>query len=157
METESHLSEFLHVDADYERVSHMKRLGNYIVDIIGFYILIILFGLFMGYVFPSFFEEINFDDPVIGLWDRLITLLFYALYMSISETIFKGRSLGKFVTGTRAVNVDGSQITAKTAFLRGLSRAVPFVVFSAFGSPSNPWQDKWTDTMVVKNFNQPEL
>ena len=154
METESHLSEFLNLDTSYERASHMKRLGNYIVDLIGFYIVIIFFGLFMGYFFPSFFENTNFDDPIINLWDRFATLVLYALYMGTSETIFKGRSLGKFVTGTRAVHLDGSLISSKTAFLRGLSRAVPFAAFSALGSPSNPWQDKWTKTMVVKNVNR---
>ncbi len=157
METESHLSEFLNIDADYERVSHMKRLGNYIVDIIGFYILIIFFGLFMGLFFPEVLSDIDFEESGIGLLDRLVTLLFYALYMGVSETVFKGRSLGKFATGTRAVNLDGSSITTKTAFLRGLSRAVPFAAISALGSPSNPWQDKWTNTMVVKNAKQLEL
>lgn len=157
METQSHLSEFLNPDADYDRVSHMKRLGNYIIDIIGFYILIIIFGIFMGLFFPAVLSDINFDEPGIGLLDRLITLLFYALYMGVLETVFKGRSIGKFATGTRAVNLDGSQITAKTAFLRGLSRAVPFSAISALGSPSNPWQDKWTNTMVVKNVKQLEL
>lgn len=157
METESHLSEFLELDISYDRVSHMKRLGNYLIDIIAFYILLILFGIFLGLFFPSFFADINFDDPGIALWDRLATLIFYGLYMGVIETIFKGRSFGKFITGTRAVNLDGSTITGKTAFLRGLSRAVPFAVFSALGSPSNPWHDKWTNTMVVDNVKSYEL
>lgn len=157
MEPESHLSEFTILYADYDRVSHMKRLGNYIIDLIVFYIVIIFLGAFLGFIFPDFFSDINFDDPIIGLWDRFFTLVFYALYMGISETIFKGRSIGKFATGTRVVNLDGSAITARTAFLRGLSRAVPFAAISALGSPSNPWQDKWTNTMVVKNIKQLDL
>ena len=154
MQTESHLSEFLSVDMTYERVSHMKRLGNYLIDIFAFYILLFLFGIFLGLFFPSLVADINFKDPSIALWDRFATLIIYALYMGSLETIFKGRSFGKFITGTRAVNLDGSAITGKTAFIRGLSRAVPFSAFSALGTPSNPWHDRWTNTMVVNNVRQ---
>ena len=69
--------------------------------------------------------------------------------MSIVETLLKGKSIGKFITGTRAVNFDGSRISSGTAFTRGFSRAVPFCAFSAFGTPCNPWQDRWSDTMVI--------
>ena len=157
METESLLSEFQEIDTTYDRASHMKRLGNYIVDLIGFYIAILIFGLFVGYFFPSVFSDVDFDDPTTGLLDRFVTLLFYGLYMGVLEIVFKGRSLGKFIADTRVVNLDGSTISAKTAFLRGLSRAVPFEGFSALGSPSNPWHDKWTNTMVVKNVTHLDL
>ena len=69
--------------------------------------------------------------------------------MFAQETLFKGKSFGKLITGTRAVNLDGSLITVRTAMLRALSRAVPFDVFSALGTTCNPWHDKWTDTMVM--------
>jgi uncharacterized RDD family membrane protein YckC len=79
----------------------------------------------------------------------LISLIFYALYMGLVEGVFKGKSLGKLITGTKAVNMDGSKISFATAFARGCSRAVPFCVFSAFGTPCYPWQDKWTNTLVI--------
>lgn len=151
METESHLSEFLELDLNYERVSHMKRLGNYIVDLIGFYIMLFFVGIFLGLFFPAVIDVFSSEDFGFPFFENIVTLLLYALYMGASETIFNGRSLGKFVTGTRAVNLDGSAITGKTAFLRGLSRAVPFNAFSALGTPPNPWHDRWTDTMVVSN------
>jgi len=69
--------------------------------------------------------------------------------MSFVEAVFRGKSLGKLITGTQAVNLDGSSISMATAFGRGFSRAVPFCAFSAFGNPSDPWQDRWTDTMVI--------
>jgi hypothetical protein len=50
------------------------------------------------------------------------------------------------ITGTKAVNHDGSNISAKTAFLRTLCRLVPFEPFSAFGIP---WHDSWTHTHVI--------
>src|SRR5690606_37410582 len=89
-------------------------------------------------------------DGGFNLLGRLVVLLFYGAYMGLIEAMFKGRSLGKLITGTIAVNEDGSRISALTAFLRGLSRAVPFNVFSALGSPCYPWHDKRNKTYVVE-------
>jgi len=125
-----------------------KRLANYIIDLIVFYVLIYGLGILLAIFAPTSLAFLD-DSPGLGLADRLLTLLLYATYMSLVETIFKGKSLGKLITGTRAVNLDGSRISSKTAFLRGLSRAVPFCVLSAFGNPCNPWQDRWTDTLVM--------
>lgn len=130
------------------RASTGQRLANYIVDIIVFYILAIGVGIIMAIISPETIYSIS-NSPGIGLVDRLISLVMYAVYMGIVEALFKGKSLGKLITGTRAVNLDGSAISAGTAFTRGFSRAVPFCVFSAFGTPCNPWQDRWTDTMVI--------
>ena len=157
METESHLSEFLELDVTYDRASHGKRLGNYIIDIIGFYIVAIALAIFMAFYFPSVLERFDGNDTAFSLLDNLITLVLYGIYMGVLETIFKGRSFGKLITGTRTVNLDGSFISPQTAFLRGFCRAVPFNAFSALGSPSNPWHDKWTNTMVVSNFKKLEL
>jgi uncharacterized RDD family membrane protein YckC len=60
----------------------------------------------------------------------------------------KGKTLGKLITGTRALKMDGGNLTWKVAFMRSLCRIVPFEAFSAFGG--NPWHDRWTDTIVVK-------
>lgn len=157
METESHLSEFLELDISYDRVSHMKRLGNYIIDLIGFYILVFLLAIFLVFAFPGALNDFINNDSGLPILENIFYLLLYALYMGVQETIFKGRSLGKFITGSRAVNLDGTPITGKTAFLRGLCRAVPFDGFSALGTPSNPWHDKWTNSMVVDNVKSYEL
>ena len=63
--------------------------------------------------------------------------------------IFKRRTIGKFVTGTKAVNTDGSKMEPKTILLRSLCRIVPFEPFSALGNPSRPWHDKWSKTYVI--------
>jgi uncharacterized RDD family membrane protein YckC len=63
--------------------------------------------------------------------------------------MLKGKSFGKFITKTRAVNLDGINISLGTAFGRGFTRIVPFCALSAFGKPCNPWQDRWTNTIVI--------
>jgi uncharacterized RDD family membrane protein YckC len=125
------------------------RFANYMIDIIAFYAFMFVIGIVLGLIDPTIFESMDNESPATKLVDRLLSLLLYGLFMGLVEGIFKGKSLGKLITGTRAVQLDGSAISFQTALLRGFSRAVPFAPFSAFGSPSDPWQDKWTKTQVV--------
>jgi uncharacterized RDD family membrane protein YckC len=71
------------------------------------------------------------------------------LYYTFCEKVFKGYTLGKLITGSRAISADGSELTFKQAILRSLSRMVPFEPFSALGA--NPWHDSWTKTVVIKS------
>jgi len=137
----------------YERSSTGKRLANYLIDLVLFYVLLFMLGFILALLSPTFRELLIRMGSDFGLLDRFITLLLYAVYMSAVEALFHGKSLGKLITKTKAVNLDGTQISTAAAFERGFSRAVPFCVFSALGNPCNPWQDKWTKTMVVNERN----
>lgn len=150
-------AEELFTTEDFQlRASTGKRFANYVIDLIFFYVLFFIFGMVMAIVSPGSLDSLA-DDRGFGLMDRFITLILYALYMSIVEALFKGKSLGKLITRTRAVNLDGTRIPTATAFSRGFSRAVPFCAFSAFGSPCDPWQDRWTKTMVIDERNIPAV
>ena len=142
-------NDLLNFESTLVRATGGQRLANYLIDIASFYALFIILGIIIALVSPSTIENLDTDTGGFQLIDRLISLLLYAVYLGFAEAVLKGKTLGKLITGTRAVNLDGSKITASTAFSRGFSRAVPFCVFSALGSPCNPWQDKWTDTMVI--------
>ena len=142
-------TDFLTLEAELARATTGQRFANYLIDVILFYALFFIVGIVLAVVSPSTLEDIDNNSAGSQLVDRLISLIFYALYMGVVEGVFKGKSLGKLITGTRAVNMDGSKISFATAFARGCSRAVPFCVFSAFGTPCNPWQDRWTNTMVI--------
>ena len=133
----------------YERANSGKRLANYLIDVISFYIVLFMLGMELAMLSPAFTRILLNQRSDFGLLDRFVTLLLYAVYMSAVEALFHGKSLGKLITKTKAVNLDGSQISTAKAFERGFSRAVPFCVFSALGNPCIPWQDRWTDTMVI--------
>jgi uncharacterized RDD family membrane protein YckC len=157
METTEH---HLFADNEYQLVqaSGGKRFANYIIDLIVFYALLFGSGVIIGLLNPAAFDSIPEEDSLgYSLLDRLFGLILYGLYMFVVEALFKGKSLGKLITGTRAVNEDGSNISAKTALVRGLSRAVPFNAFSALGTPSYPWHDKWAKSYVIdeKESNRP--
>ena len=135
------------LETNLVRASTGKRFANYIIDIISFYILAVIVGVFIALVSPSYVDEISKINSFV---DRIISMIFMGLYMGTIEAITKGRSLGKLITKTKAVMEDGSKISAATAFARGFSRIVPFEPFSALGgSVPNPWHDRWTKTMVI--------
>ena len=149
----------LFADSEYHLVqaSSGKRFANYIIDLLVFYALVFLSGLAIALLSPAAIDYLNEEDGGFNLMERLLGLVLYGLYMFATEAIFKGKSLGKSITGTRAVNEDGTNVSPKAALLRGLSRAVPFNAFSALGSPAYPWHDRWTKTYVIdeKGSNRP--
>ncbi|MBS1508002.1 MAG: RDD family protein [Bacteroidetes bacterium] len=149
MENELSASETIVHEPQLARASTGQRLANYIIDVIVFYLLMIVLGVAIAIISPDTIDALDTESSGFDLADRILSLLLYAVYMGIAEAIFNGRSVGKFITGTKAVNLDGSNISASTAFRRGFTRAVPFCAFSALGSPCDPWQDRWNDTMVI--------
>jgi uncharacterized RDD family membrane protein YckC len=141
----------LFADPEYHLVqaSSGKRFANYIIDLGIFYILAFASGIIIALINPVALDAISDDDSGFNLQDRLLGLVLYGFYMFATEAIFKGKSLGKLITGTRAVNEDGSNVSPRAALLRGLSRAVPFNALSALGKPAYPWHDRWTKTYVI--------
>ncbi len=131
-----------------EEASLGKRFANYLIDVVGYYIFMLFVGLFLGIM------QMTETLAIIDEWSNsllanyLLTAVLYTSYMTLSEGLTKGRSLGKLITGTRAVYEDGTAINFGTAFMRSLCRVVPFEVLSAFGT--RPWHDSWTKTYVVK-------
>jgi uncharacterized RDD family membrane protein YckC len=151
MQTEQTSHDLLIDEENYVRVSAGKRFGNYLIDLIIFYFLVMLLLFLLAFVNPNLFESFTQENSGTEFLLNIVGLIVYALYMGVVEAVFKGKSIGKLLTKCRAVNLDGSKISTSKAFARGFSRAVPFCAFSAFGTPSDPWQDRWTNTMVVKD------
>lgn len=83
--------------------------------------------------------------------DYLVSYSGMFIYYFFTELLLKGRTIGKFITGTRAITTDFNVLSAGDAAKRTLSRFVPFEAFSFLGNYDNGWHDRWTDTMVVKN------
>ncbi len=138
-----------YIDQPLVRASQGQRFANYLIDLVVFYVVLIGIGIFMLVVSPNSIDAISGEDVGSNFLDRIVSLVIYAVLMSLIEGFTKGKSIGKLISGTRAVNLDGTPISFATAFARGFSRAVPLCVFSAFGTPCNPWQDSWTKTMVI--------
>jgi len=145
---------------EYRLASQGQRFLNLLID--GLFMRFVL-SLATGYVFgyillaiaPDFLGEVAYEiDGGTKTW-RFWVLTFslgyfnYLIYYTISEKAFRGYTLGKLLTGTRAIREDGEELTFKDAILRTLSRIVPFEAFSGLGD--KPWHDSWTKTIVIKS------
>ena len=126
-----------------------KRLANFILDYAIFY-LTWRFLLFKPAVSLLILLRQYSESTTAVYFGAYILAYTWSLTLKAAfETFAGGRTIAKFITRTRAVNEDGTRITARTAILRSLARWVPFEVFSALGSPCYPWHDRWTKTYVI--------
>lgn len=132
-------------DVSLYPTSKGKRFGNYLLDTLFFYVIVAILFYSFGNV-----DTLVDDDSNSG------TLLFYAVfyssligYYTLCEGFLEGKTLAKFITGTRAVRQDGQAMDVPTALKRSFSRIVPFEAFSFLGNTPLGWHDRWTDTMVV--------
>jgi len=137
-----------------EQAGSAKRLANYVIDRLAFLVIIFLSALFFLIVDADDANDfINYYAVGLIGFGSILGSAFHGLaqglFMGLIEGLTRGKSLGHLLTGTRTVNEDGTRISFKTAILRGLTRAVPFEVFSALGSVSYPWHDRWTRTIVI--------
>ena len=153
MEQQQDLLQHVEQEVYLERVTAGIRFANYIIDVIAFYALVFATAFTLGAV-GALTKTINYDGTETlhgeGLYYSIVFGLYFGYYI-ICEAAFKGRTLGKLITGCKVVTFDGSSISWGTAVLRTLARIVPFEPFSAFSG--NPWHDQWTNTQVVKARN----
>ncbi len=133
------------MNLEYCRASSGKRLANYLIDIVVFYIVLFFIAMVLEILYPNSVSGLEVN-PIV---DRLITLFFYGLIMFLIEMCFQGKSLGKLITGTRAMALNGETLTFEKALIRNFVRAVPFNALSALGTPCSPWHDNWSNTIVV--------
>ncbi|MDF2186857.1 RDD family protein [Paraflavitalea sp. CAU 1676] len=122
------------------------RFLNYVIDLLSFYAIVIS-GVFLvaltaygGKVFQVIASMSDFSDFV-------LLHVFYGLYMLVVEGVFKGKTLGKLITGTRVVHQYTDSFSWRDAFRRGIMRMIPLEYFTACAG--SPFHDQWTDTRVV--------
>lgn len=137
---------------DVHQAEKILRFFNFIIDFTLTYIMVILFYSFCVFIYSivqggDYIANVESFGEINPLLDRLITAVMFALIMFFVEKITKGRSLGKFITGTKVIMVDGRIPTNDDLLKRNFSRVIPFDVFSFIGRIG--WHDKWSDTRVV--------
>jgi uncharacterized RDD family membrane protein YckC len=142
-------------EKEYQLASKGKRFANYIIDIISFYIFAILGGVVFALVSPdtaaSAFEEVGNPDTSSKLVEQLLGILILLGYYTIMEGAFNGKTVGKYLTKTRALREDGSSLGWDKALIRSLCRLIPFEGFSYLGSNLLGWHDTISKTMVVED------
>ena len=139
------------VQAEYETASNNRRFLNYIIDVIGYYAFAFLIGVVLSLINIYLIGNSDMLSDATASNSILIEYLFaivvFLTYYTLLEYWTQGKTLGKLLTGTRAVMEDGRRISFETALKRSLSRIVPFEPFSFLGGTG--WHDRWTDTKVI--------
>lgn len=121
------------------------RFANYMVDYICITVLTII--IFIPIVIIS--GDDSFIDESNSLIEYFIGAIAMTFYYTISEYFFKGKTIGKLVTKTRAVTLENQTMDFSTTLRRSLTRVVPFEGFSFLGNMPTGWHDRWTDTKVI--------
>lgn len=122
-----------------------QRFINHLIDIIIYYALLFVIGIFAGLMSPESFA----DESETGLGWYVIGIIIFLGYYTLSEGS-SGKTIGKLITGTKVVSENGDSISYKDAFIRSLCRLVPLEPLSIFFSEGGMWHDKWSRTQVVK-------
>lgn len=129
------------------------RFANYLIDLVVFYILFMVLASLLGVILvliggdlDSFLYELEHVNPLL---DRLITALMYGLIYFALESMLKERSIGKYITKTKVVDINGNIPTMGSMLKRFFSRLIPFDVFSFLGEKARGWHDSISDTYVV--------
>lgn len=128
------------------------RFANRVIDLICFYIIFFIIFFILSVVGNAFQIEFllkfltGFLDEKLLFYLMVYSIVF--LYYFLTEFFLKGRTVGKYITGTKAVTLWGKSPNSKQIMKRTLSRLVPFDALSFFGT--NGWHDSWSDTRVVK-------
>jgi len=116
---------------EYQLAGPFRRLPAYAIDIaIRWVVMAVVLFTFL------FLSLLNFS--LLGPFLTAALFLTYFLvswfYGTIMETYFNGRTVGKWATGIRVIDIDGKPIDGKRAMIRNLLRVADFAPIAAISS-----------------------
>lgn len=133
------------------RASKGSRFANYLIDLVAFYIAFFIILTILMIISPAFREWIaNSND----LLQRLMGIISYILFSFFIEAVTGGRSLGKLITGTKVIMIDGQKPSVGNYFLRNIIRGIILIDQLSFLG-ENGIHDSWSNTRVIsiKNYD----
>ncbi len=146
MEDPGHILDYedKHLDPDLYLADTGRRLANYIIDQVGFYIYLIAIIMLFEMEWVKL-EESNEFLPFLFI---PLTLSIMLSYWVLFEYFF-GKTPAKFLTRTKVVTRTGGRPTFWTILARTLCRFIPLEPFSFFGAKPIGWHDSISKTLVV--------
>ena len=123
------------------RAGKGRRLLNFIIDYVMQFII--------GFVIAILVIVIKGEEAINNIPDILIGIVALLIYYISMEGLF-GRTVGKFITGTKVVNENGARPSFGQIVGRSFSRLIPFEAFSFLGEQTRGWHDSLPGTYVVR-------
>ncbi|MGC6442182.1 MAG: RDD family protein [Rubripirellula sp.] len=105
---------------DYQLAGPFRRLPAYLIDFVARWALIFL--ILLPVYLSGFFLSVFSVGPFLIAATFLVYFVISWFYGTLMETYFNGRTIGKWVTGTRVIEVTGRPVTGRGALLRNLLR-----------------------------------
>jgi len=138
------------------KVSLWARFAHLVIDRAVIVLLFLFYGVFSSFAYQFinttiFMESINKMSQMNRFEDILITSFVYFLYTLLMEYFTKGKTIGKYITGSRVFSTDGTDPSFNQYLIRNIARLVPFEPFSFF--TEDGWHDRWSDTRVINMKN----
>jgi len=145
------LDNLVGLEIKFRESSRNKRFLNNLIDSFVFYLLIFALSAMFGagtVVLGN--EEILENEDAFQISSYLFSFIIIFLYYSVFEYYSKGKTVGKYITKSRALREDGSIMNFSECALRSVCRFIPFDRLSFLG-PNRGWHDKFSKTMVVED------
>ncbi|MDO1449089.1 RDD family protein [Rhodocytophaga aerolata] len=130
-----------------------KRFFNSLLD--GIFFSLFFYALVMiivlGYGVISFLTGNDSSQMIGEEAGMMIYLIYYIGYLTYFITFehYFGKTLGKMVTNTRVVLMDGSQPKLIKLIMRSFARLIPLDFLSYLSKDPRGWHDTISDTMVI--------
>ncbi len=125
--------------------SWKKRAANFTIDTVC--VLLLLIAVLR--VLPFLLKLLpTIDRFEIGINVLLLPIMF--IYYTFFEAI-TGKTIGKYLTGTRVVASDGKRVTLLKALVRSLVRFFLLELFSFCSRRPEGWHDRISNTKVVED------
>jgi len=125
-----------------------KRVWNYVIDVIAIVVLEVITGVFivMLYGLDSGIYSLLFNDYYgrIG-FVFVLNIIYYTLFEA-----FTGKTIGKYFTKTKVINLQGDKPGWARILLRSVCRFVPFDQISFILNDHLGWHDTLSKTLVVE-------
>lgn len=134
---------------EYNSASMGKRFLTCLIDLIFYYIIVFIFGFLFAVITSVFFTETYFkfanNDKILMNLIAYSLLFFYYLF---SEYL-TGKTLGKLITGTKIVDIEGNKPSFKMSLIRTLCRFIPFDGLSFLFGQGRGWHDTIAKSYVI--------
>ncbi|WP_417385281.1 RDD family protein [Gimesia sp.] len=115
----------------YQLAGPSQRYVAYLIDFL--IRMMMLLAIFMFFIAPM--SSVMMPGAMIGLF-LIISFLNTWGYYTISETFFKGKSIGKHICGLRVIREGGYPITFWPSLLRNLARSADSIILYGVGITS---------------------
>lgn len=138
------------------RASNGLRFANYLIDLAVQYAMSIGLGLGAALLtYADIYGPLEYISGMNKFEEFLLGYVISFVYYFTFEALTGGRTLGKYITGTKVLTWYGEKPSVGRFAKRSLCRLIPFDHFSFLTENPRGWHDSLSDTVVVdiKKYN----